>query len=223
MWYINMPVDKQRDFRRRRNTWKTVKNKYFIQNALCFANSQDKATNFATVISWIRCNAERAAGCVLILSMVSSPCFFGMTVVSPYIFCILLWSIADIDDEVQDYLWVCVLTSNKPACSGFVYAFAVIYMWPKGSRFKKQFSHRTITLGSEFELSYCFLFCIHPMKAWHMSVHTVARMCQVLSGLCTPGTRRILPNMFVWKASRPFCSAKVRCMFSSPYKHLNLE
>ena len=68
MWYINMPVDKQRDFRRRRNTWKTVKNKYFIQNALCFANSQDKATNFATVISWIRCNAERAAGCVLILS-----------------------------------------------------------------------------------------------------------------------------------------------------------
>lgn len=87
MWYVNIPVDKQRDFRRRRNTWKTVKNKYFIQNALCFANSQDKATNFATVISWIRRNAERAAGCVLILSVVSSPCFFGMTVVSPYIFC----------------------------------------------------------------------------------------------------------------------------------------
>lgn len=56
-----------------------------------------------------------------------------------------------------------------------------------------------------------------------MRVNTVARMCQVLSGLCTPGTRRILPNMFVWKASGRFCSAKVRWMLSSPYRHLNLE
>ena len=59
----------------------------------------------------------------------------------------LLWSIADSEDEVQDYLWVCVLTSNKPPCSGFAYASAVIYMWPKGSRFKKHFSHWALSLN----------------------------------------------------------------------------
>ena len=58
--------------------------------------------------------------------------------------------VIDIEYIMWTDLCVCILTGfNEPLCSWFTYSYTMFYTWPQGSRFKQDFSHGVIMLGSQ--------------------------------------------------------------------------
>ena len=58
--------------------------------------------------------------------------------------------VIDIEYIMWTDLCVCILTGfNEPLCSWFTYSSTMFYTWPQGSRFKQDFSHGVIMLGSQ--------------------------------------------------------------------------